>query len=386
MMKGNSMGMEEGMVGGLAGFARGEMTDRSRLIDRQYDAGCAEIAAMLEDAWARGDREAVLNVEGVGLGFKRVKRRSTSDLSLQVFVKTKHREPGACKMPRFAGGLRTDVIEQGEAWVSLGGPPKNHNSPSWPEIAGTSIGLDTSSRHGTAGCVVIDERGRKYVLTCNHVVARGANPQVGDWVSQAGPGSTHYDARKALMFGRVAGYVPIKHSQRVHAGATHIPASSVNTVDVALIEIVEQEGLLGEVQRRLKQPVSPEIKGIGGPRGPCPFSHEIRLDTPVCKAGATTGVRYAKIASVNKSDWVYSKRDGVARSAYHQGLVGVYLKERWYSSRFAGAGDSGSLVVEVGTKRPIGILMARATKSRMAFVCPIGEYLAVNRLQLWTGA
>jgi hypothetical protein len=385
MMKGISMGKEGGMIGGIAGSGQRETSDRAgRLIDRQYEAGCAEIAGMLGEAWARGDREAVLNVEGVGLGFKRVKRRATPVLALQVFVKTKHHEPGPCAIPRFAGGLRTDVIEQGEAWVSLGGPPKDHNSPSWPEIAGTSIGLDSSGRHGTAGCVVIDGRGTKYVLTCNHVVARGANPQVGDWVSQAGPGSTHYDARKALMFGRVAGYVPIVHSQKDETST--IAPMAVNTVDVALIEIVQREGLPGSAHGRLKQPVSPDIRGVGKPLGRCPFLHEIRLETPVCKAGATTGVRYAKIASVNKRDWVYSKRDGVSRAAFHQGLVGIYLKEKWYSSRFAGPGDSGSLVVETGTNRPIGILMARATKSRMALVCPIAEYLSVNGLRLWTGA
>jgi hypothetical protein len=370
----------EGVLGGhFNGFEAG-----SGWMQRAYRAGRAEIAGMLARAWTKGDTEGVLNIQGVGLGFKRTGRRGTSAMALQVFVGRKERLDRvvpSCRVPMMAGGLPTDVIEQGEAWVSMGAPAA-HNSPSWPIVGGSSIGVDGARNHGTAGCVVVDGAGTKYVLTCNHVLSQGLNPTKGDRVSQPGCASDRYEASKALVFGSVDRFTPIVYEESEGPAVTESPAP--NTMDVAVVRIDPRMGRRGPIAAALERDVRPEIVNVGTPRGSCVpawrFTHEVLT----CKSGATTGVRYARITSWPLAHVVKYEKGGVERRARFDGLIGVHLW-RWFS-RYAASGDSGSLVLEENSKRPIGLLMARCRESKLALVCPIEAYLREQGLRVWTGA
>ena len=125
------------------------------------------------------------NVTAVQPSLKVTESKQTTESCITVYVLGKGHIPiGESEIPQSVGGYRVDVVDgfwyetAGEPWKSW---EPNDAQKSFTHLRlGASIGVKGEQAAGTLGAIVEDENNRDkfYLLTCNHVVNGGEQPQI----------------------------------------------------------------------------------------------------------------------------------------------------------------------------------------------------------------
>ncbi|MBY5494504.1 hypothetical protein [Rhizobium leguminosarum] len=262
-----------------------------------------------------------INLQGVGIGFKLVSGRTTSEPALKFYVRRKRpkSEIGTDDLlPEQIDGIATDVEEIG--FLQPLAPPPTHRRPAQP---GCSTGFadpdPLNLLAGTFGALVEDSLGR-YVLSNNHVLADQNRLPFGTAVFEPSPfdgGNTERD-----KIAELEGYVPLD-------------ASQTNYVDGAIARLVQPNLAIAD------------ILGIGPPVG----VKSAALNTIVEKYGRTTGYTRGYVESISTDLKVPYD---IGTILFHDQIAIKSIDALSFSEQ----GDSGALVLEQTTGMAVGLLFA----------------------------
>ena len=270
------------------------------------------------------------NVLGVGYGAKVTAGAAVAnELAIRVYVRAKLPESalGADeKVPAFVNKTPTDVIPVGDVIAF----PR-------PTDCGVSVG-HLKITAGTLGCLVRKNNvssGDRYVLSNNHILANCNSCAAGDEVWEPGPsdGGTTAIAKltewEPLVFG----------------------AGGKNTMDAAIARVLNLPD------------VNPNILTIGRVVPPVMLPS---LYQSVRKHGRTTLHTVGVIMDLSADLWVAY---GTQKAWFEDQIAVVGA-----GGPFSAGGDSGSLIVDAVTCRPVALLFAGGLGQ--TFANPIDPVLA----------
>jgi hypothetical protein len=296
-------------------FASAEYFDEARtmksaLLDRMFGVASAEAAdgvsalstPILPDS----------NILGVGYGAKVTSGAGLDVLAIRVYVRAKIPRSAlsqAEEVPSAVNGVPTDIIPVGDLAAQFPRPVR----------CGVSCGHYKITA-GTLGCLVSKNGDDRFILSNNHVLANSNDASLGDDILEPGP----IDGGAANP--------PIAHLTDFE---TLDFSGAPNRIDAAIAELIHPAD------------VDPQIDTIG-PVVPPPM--RAALYQSVRKRGRTTlhtiGVVMDLAADVRVR---YGGR--IAQFNDQISVTGL-------NGPFSAGGDSGSLVVDAVTRRPVGLLFA----------------------------
>jgi hypothetical protein len=292
------------------------------------------------------------NVVGVGVGYKVVGGQKTEVPCVIVFVRQKvaAQSLSAQEMvPAQLEGVSTDVIESGPIYAQQSNTGKFRPAP-----GGVSIGHYQITA-GTLGVVVRDRNsGERLILSNNHVLANSNDANPGDPIIQ--PGAADGGTVGNDQIGTLLRFQPIVYDQAPeppgcnlavtyaalgnfvaralgsdHRVSAYRPQQATNLVDAAVARPLNHGDVLDEII---------EVGAVSG-------TVEALPGMPVRKSGRTTALTTGEILAI---DTTVSVGYGAGRTAvFEQQLVAGAMSQ---------PGDSGSLVVEAGSQRAVGLLFA----------------------------
>jgi S1-C subfamily serine protease len=279
------------------------------------------------------------NLVGIGTGEKIVGGKPTGVHALKFFVKVKYPLDHIAKrsrLPSQVQGLPVDVEEVG-VLVAQRKPhrslvqqtdipdPRIRIRPAQP---GSSIGFEDPliKMAGTFGAVVRSGK-TLYILSNNHVIANEDHLPVGSAIYQPG----------LLDGGDVRGDKIGEFTK-----AVSLQPNEPNKVDCAIARAVPQSI------------VSREILHVGAPQGTAAAA----IDMRVHKFGRTTAYRVGRVTSVD-TDVKVEYETGTLVFQNQIIIAGLDMP-------FSAAGDSGSLILERGTQRAVGLLFAGSDRITIA--------------------
>ena len=250
------------------------------------------------------------NVIGWGIGIRVVDGRILSEgATVRIYVRELLPDQN---IPEQFGTLPTDIIEAGK-FVAYQG---------LPIPCGVSVGHPAITA-GTLGCLV--KKGEShYILSNNHVLADSNAASPGDQVIQPG----------AADGGRLPNDVIATLEPYQKIDFTGIP----NYIDAAI-------ALVGDCNQDV---VLPEIIDIGLPLAD-PGS--VELSQTVRKHGKATGTTVGEVVDISID---YPVGFG-NRSAEFRNQILIRGVDSYYFSKH---GDSGSLIVDEETRKPVALLFA----------------------------
>jgi hypothetical protein len=278
------------------------------------------------------------NIVGVGIGKKVKDGKATPQDCVRVYVVSKFAlndlTPNSLVPTTFLG-VPTDVIEIGRFGRTGRPQPRKDTTPR----PGSAIRVKTlapnvnEGQTGTLGALVTDGV-RRYILSCNHILAvNGRVPKGAEVVSADFVGTEDPIAKPGYFIGFDRG--------------------SGNSVDCALALLPTGAKVQATFPDGLA--LSPD-----GPADP-------QSDTKVTKFGAATGRTNGAIVDTD-ADLYIDYSFGTFRFE-HQVIIDSGSDDIY----FAAAGDSGSLVVDTATTRPIALIFGAS--GRFAVACPLGMAL-----------
>lgn len=293
---------------------------------RVEEAGRAGPWALQAGPFPRGS-----NVIGVGFGHKQTTGAGLLDEeAVRVYVRRKKSRSELTRaelVPSDVNGVPTDVIEVGDVVATAR-----------PVPCGVSVGHFRITA-GTLGCLVRrvgGPAGDRFILSNNHVLANSNQALVGDAILEPGP----MDGGAANPpIATLTDFAPLAFS-----GAT-------NRIDCAIAKLIR----VGDV--------NPSIAGIGPIVAP---PMDATLSQSVRKRGRTTGHTVGIIRDVGADITVSYGPMGDAFFLDQIAITGA-------GGNFSAGGDSGSLIVDAASRRPVGLLFAGGTG--VTFANPIALVL-----------
>lgn len=303
---------------------------------RMYGAAPAEVRPMTEgrEAGVAPSYLAVIpagsNVLGFGYGVKWAGSSVESTGAVRVYVRTKRRRRDLSsreRIPEEIGGVPTDVIEIDEITAAFPRPIPSGLSGGHHATAG-----------GTLGCLVTRSGSNStFILSNNHVLANVNRPgpvpvsivEPGPPAGSANPPIAHLSDHESIAFG-----------------------GAPNEMDAAVAELDDPTAM------------TPDIRSIGRVN-PVPIAPAVLMS--VRKHGARTFDTVGVIEDIAAD--VPNIYPGVGTARFH-GQIAV----RRVGPVFARRGDSGALVVETLSLRPVGLLFA--VGAPLTFCNPIDRVLA----------
>jgi hypothetical protein len=309
------------------------------------------------------------NVVGVGIDEKFVDGVPTGVAVVKFLVRSKVAPSALSRsemLPASVDGFETDVEETGPilpqakrrssaAAAAMPGPRKRIR----PLQPGSSIGFriagDEEVMAGTFGLLVKDARGKKHVLSNNHVIA-GENGVLADGtrldVLPVGapifqPGLMDGGRIRSDKVGELERWIDLRADREN------------NKVDGAIARLVSRTKAVRDVLF------------IGSPKG----TARAARDMIVHKFGRTTSYRAGRVSSIAFDVTVpYEVGDVIFPDQIAiRGLNG---------RRFSASGDSGSAILERGTNKVVGLLFAGATVGSLTFANHISDVLAKLEVKL----
>jgi len=281
------------------------------LTKRHVDRDCASLSkAMRPKATAAQRRKKDANLVGVGFGAKRTAGQLTGDLAVRVYVTRKivdERLPRGVRVPKSINGVATDVIVIGR--------PVFHARP--VELGASISRLNGGG--GSVGCIVAkSDSSKSYFLTAAHVLALTGDARQGDEVVEPSDG-----ASGSALIAKLEAFVALQSD------------GLINTMDAALAELVRKT----DVTNRL-----PKIGNVNTP------AMEPALFQNVRKFGFTTQHTFGTVTDVSAQ---MELRAASGRPFLYDQVVVV----KGADGKFSEGGDSGALVVDALTNRPIGLII-----------------------------
>ncbi|MBI5710705.1 MAG: hypothetical protein HZC42_10440 [Candidatus Eisenbacteria bacterium] len=199
---------------------------------------------------------------------------------------------------------------------------------------GTSTGNDKECAAGTIGCVVL-KGGTKYFLSNNHVFARQNAAKTGERIDAPG----RYDAK------------PQCAQTAICASLTSfktISFSSSNTIDAAIAK---------------PDPSRPYTVAEACGYTPSSTVATAFVGQAVKKCGRTSGLTTGTVQAIN-----------VTIQVQYTGGVATFTSQIMTPGNFIRSGDSGSLMVEQSTNKPVGLCFAGGSGG--SFSNPISSVLS----------
>lgn len=220
--------------------------------------------------------------------------------------------------------------------VAQAGPPTRFFVRPVP-IGVSIINQDDVCASGTLGCRCFNRAGQQFILSNNHVMGKMNAALVGDPICQPSTGDT-FQCKKFPT--AVIGNLTEFHTIRYFKTAKDFSIAPVNTMDASIAACP-----LGQVD------VQTPIGGYGIPARTPQENLYVGLD--VQKYGRTSSYTKGKVYSVNTQAIVNYGTPGFARFQYC-----IDIQTQFRTPSFGRPGDSGSLVVTLADRRPVGILFA----------------------------
>lgn len=267
------------------------------------------------------------NVVGIGLGRKIKRGRKLRRSCVRIYVERKLARsalPARYALPSSIGDVETDVVEVGRFRAQV---PLTAQTRLRPARPGCSIGFQFPEPRsgdlmaGTLGAVVQDGANARYILSNNHVLANENSLPMGTQIVQPGlldGGSVDLDVIATL-----SRFVPLS-------------ATEANHVDCALARISDEQ-LVTTTQLPL----------VGRLTSPEPI--DASEDMPVEKTGRATGYTAGKVFDISATVAVQ----------FDLGILHFVdqLLIKGEGQPFSDGGDSGSLVVDLGSGRATGLIL-----------------------------
>ena len=274
------------------------------------------------------------NVVGVAVAEQIVDDEPTGILAVKFFVRVKYSEHELSKkhlLPKNIAGLPVDVEETGlfrRLKVTAMPDPKVKIRPAQP---GCSVGFKDPNNQfvmaGTFGALVKDAGGQ-YVLSNNHVLADESRLPAGAPIFQ--PGLLDGGNQSTDQIAALTKFVPL--------------SPSGNKVDCAIAKATSNNL------------VSNNVLHIGPPAG----AAAANIDMRVHKFGRTTSYTVGQVTSVDADVTVQYETGNFTF------LEQITIKGGQGGRPFSAAGDSGSLILERGTNKAIGLLFAGSPQQTIA--------------------
>jgi hypothetical protein len=239
-------------------------------------------------------------------------------------------------------------------------PLENQQIQDLPIKLGTS-GINANSNDcctGTLGSLLTDQNGKRYILSNNHILGRVNHAVPGEDILQPGLVDALCDATKTKTVAKFTAATPIQ------AG-----------VDAAIAEVVP-----GAVD-----PQGATI-GLGGVAADGSYLPGYTADTitdpevgmSVAKSGRTTGLSCSTVSDVSAVVNVDIKAE-----CGNPTEISVRFSDQIIAANFANYGDSGSLMIDATTARPVGLVASLTSDHVYTAANPIREVL--NALDFATG-
>jgi hypothetical protein len=233
-------------------------------------------------------------------------------------------------------------------------PLENQEQQTFPIKLGAS-GINANSQDccsGTLGSLLADKDGKQYILSNNHILGRVGHASAGEAIVQPG----YIDS-----FCNVALPDTVAHF-------TAAPPIQTSNVDAAIAQVVP-----GAVDGR------GEIIGLGGvasdgsyiPAPPANTTVSAFVGMAVAKSGRTTGLSCGTILAVNAIIVI-----DISAECGNPTSVSVSFDHQVVAGRIATYGDSGSMIVEAGTARPVGLVAGISNDGTFITANPVSEILS----------
>ena len=288
------------------------------------------------------------NIVGVGYGTKTASGATVEGrIAVRVYVRAKMPQalvPAGERVPPDINGTPTDIVTVGDVRAYA------HD---WPTPCGVSVGHKNTTA-GTLGCLVRKDGDHAlYVLSNNHVLADTNAGAVGDEVLQPGPldGGTVAGAPNDVI-ARLTDYEPLL--LRAPGSPTSL---APNLYDAAIAELREGAD------------VTPDILKIG------------RVAAPVMAAALYQSLRKYGRTTLHTVG-VVTDISAAIRVGYGTQVADFddQIAVLGSGGPFSGGGDSGSLVVDAVSLRPVGLLFAGGAAT--TFASPLDIVLARFGVQI----
>lgn len=241
--------------------------------------------------------------------------------------------------------------------VSAGGAQVNQSRQTGSVQLGTSGGniKDSSSNFccsGTLGAL-LTRSGTQYVLSNNHVLAKSDKGTVGDAVSQ--PGLVDTNCAPGQTVATLSQFVKLETGT-----STGTPPTYTGVADAAIAQVVS--GKVDPAGAILQ--LGPVVGGLAQPAPPSSTIATPTVGMQVAKSGRTTGLTCSTVAATNLQVSIdYSPSCGSNATAFtviYKNQVDII------STSFSAAGDSGSLIVDANTARPVALLYGGSASDTVA--------------------
>ncbi|MCK9223306.1 MAG: S1 family peptidase [Limnochordia bacterium] len=305
-------------------------------------------------------------VTGIAIGKKIKGGRLTDYDSVIIYVEKKlpvtHVE---YVLPQAIGDILTDVVETGRITTQM-----DHTKRMRPAPGGCSIGHHAITA-GTLGVVCFDRKTKEpVILSNNHVLANSTNGIDGrakqnDPILQPGA----YDGGQTTdVLGRLERFVPLHFGT---GGTDQKPMCFIRAIIERILGWLgvrnKEEHGINIVDAAIARPVDSvrmEILGVGLVRGVT----DVPVGTLCYKSGRTTQVSTGTLQGKNARLKVY----------FDEGQAAIFDKQLVFTS-MSEPGDSGSLILEKGTNRAVGLLFAGS--SDVTIANPIQDVLELLDLE-----
>lgn len=267
----------------------------------------------------------VENIQGIGIGLKETAGSYTGEVAVKVFVREKASESrlqSQAAVPSQVNGIPTDVEEVGD----LVAQSYASRFPR-PVPCGVSCGHPAITA-GTIGALVVLNNNRLAILSNNHVLANENNAQMGNPILQ--PGRLDGGQNPADRIAILERFTPLQFP-------------GPNLVDAAVAWTAFSLVKADHVTYRVN---------------PTPLAASISL--PVMKNGRTTQATQGIIIGIAVNSVSVGYGSGVAVFNNQLVIRGIGSKP------FSQGGDSGSLIVSVGSRQPVGLLFAGSATHTIA--------------------
>jgi hypothetical protein len=282
------------------------------------------------------------NVVGIGVGEQIAGDMPTGLLAVKFYVRVKFPKHELSKkdlLPKSIDGLPVDVEQTGlfrrlakkKPSASPSSTMPNPKARARPAQPGCSVGFEFGSNPalkmaGTYGALVRDSGGL-YVLSNNHVLADEGRLKAGVPIFQ--PGLLDGGSATQDKIAELSQFVPFE--------------TSGNSVDAAIAKVSN------------KSLVSREVLHIGAPG----IVENAAIDMMVHKFGRTTNYTVGRVTSIETD---VSVGYDTGNFIFHDQIVIVGSNGKPFSA----SGDSGSLILQRGTNKAVGLLFAGSSSHTLA--------------------
>jgi hypothetical protein len=318
-------------------------TFRANLVDEQMNAAIPEAQALaFRGAAGRGGDSMLRNVHATGVGIRgNVDKPGRDDFVVKVYVFDKTELRGVASEPLLSkpvDGVEVDVehlpiqiaFAKRAATRPAAGTPGQHQARRRPVPAGVEIGPLGGNFVGTLGCFVRRGPGTSgplFILSNNHVLADVNRFPLGTQHTQP------FSSNPADVIAALSDFEPIRFPA---------PGSQPrNVIDAAIASVTTAQVVLG---RMLNIPnYTPQLLAP-------------RPGMAVIKAGRTTGVTRGTIRAIRVRGVLvnYGTRQNPIIATFDNAITITGSG----GAAFSNPGDSGSVILDQTTGRPVALLFA----------------------------